>query len=320
MQILICDDSSVARKSLERSIEAPKNSHIIFAEDGYQALDILREGSIDLMFLDLTMPKMDGFEVLALMKHESITTNIVVISGDIQQKAQERCYQLGAYAFIEKPLKQDIAEPLFHDLGLKFRLPEHVKQVFTIKQSVERFRETANIALGKGAAIIAQQLKEFIQLPVPTVGDLSFGEVTMMIEDNLSREDNYTVAQRFVGGGMHGEALICITGSDINQVGLRFGFDQGECTRDELVVNLSNVLVSSFLVSMSEQLGVEFSLREPLRIDHFAPQNSMMSDSEYIFTTEYTYDAETLDLNCSVLFMFDQESVDIIHRQMEILH
>ncbi|MGF1748930.1 MULTISPECIES: response regulator [Vibrio] len=320
MQILICDDSSVARKSLERSIVAPENSHIIFAEDGYQALDILREGNIDLMFLDLTMPKMDGFEVLALMKHESISTNIVVISGDIQQKAQERCFQLGAYAFIEKPLKQEIAEPLFHDLGLEFRLPEITKKAFTIKQSVERFRETANIALGKGASVIAQQLKEFIQLPVPTVGDLSFGEVTMMIEDNLSREDNYTVAQRFVGGGMHGEALICITGSDINQVGLRFGFDQGECTRDELVVNLSNVLVSSFLVSMSEQLGVEFSLREPLRIDHFAPQNSMMSDSEHIFTTEYTYDAETLDLNCSVLFMFDQESVDIIHRQMEILH
>ncbi|MFA0439254.1 hypothetical protein BCU70_06190 [Vibrio sp. 10N.286.49.C2] len=320
MRILICDDSSVARKSLARSITAPMNSDIVFAEDGYQALDILRKDSIDLMFLDLTMPKMDGFEVLSIMQGESITTHAVVISGDIQHKAQQRCYALGAYAFIEKPLKQAVAEPLFRDLGLEFRVPQKSKQRFSREQSVERFRETANIALGSGAAIIAQQLKEFIQLPVPTVGELSFGEVTMMVEDNLSRKGNYTVAQRFVGGGMHGEALVCITGTDINQVGLRFGFDQGECTRDELVVNLSNVLVSSFLVSMSEQLGMEFSLREPLRIEHFTPQNSMMSGSEHIFTTEYTYDAETLDLNCSVLFMFDRESVDIIHRQMEILH
>ncbi|WP_162674522.1 hypothetical protein [Vibrio variabilis] len=45
----------------------------------------------------------------------------------------------------------------------------------------------------------------------------------------------------------------------------------------------------------------------------------MLSDNEHVFTVEYTYDAEALDLFCSVLFMFDEESVDIIRRQMELL-
>ncbi|GAL26659.1 chemotaxis protein CheC - inhibitor of MCP methylation [Vibrio variabilis] len=242
-----------------------------------------------------------------------------MVSGDIQELAQARCFELGAYAFVQKPLTSEVAIPLFNDLNIPYKRTSTDRQHYSKAQMFERFQETSNIALGAGAATISMLLKEFILLPVPTVGELSFSELTMMIQDTLTRENSCAAAQRFVGGGLHGEALVCIEGDSIAQVGERLGFASGEVSNDEVVVNLVNVLVSSFLVSLSEQLCLEFSLREPLRINDFSPENSMLKDNEHVFTVEYTYDAEALDLFCSVLFMFDEESVDIIRRQMELL-
>jgi CheY-like chemotaxis protein len=319
MQILICDDSKVARKSLASCIDASFAGEIVFAANGHEAIEIIDNQSIDVVFLDITMPGMDGFEVLEILRQRACRSKIVMVSGDIQEMAQKRCFELGAHAFIKKPLTAETAVPLFNDLHLPFNRPASLHVEFSKNQMFERFQETANIALGAGAATISMLLKEFILLPVPTVGELSFSELTMMIQDTLTRENSCAAAQRFVGGGLHGEALVCIEGDSINQVGERLGFSDGDVSNDEVVVNLVNVLVSSFLVSLSEQLCLEFSLREPLRINDFSPDNSMLSDNEHVFTVEYTYDAEALDLFCSVLFMFDKESVDIIRRQMELL-
>jgi CheY-like chemotaxis protein len=320
MKILICDDSKVARKSLASCIDASFAGDIVFAENGHEAIEIIDTQSIDVVFLDITMPGMDGFEVLDVLRQRECRSKIVMVSGDIQEMAQERCFELGAYAFIQKPLVAEAALPLFNDLKLPFNRPASLLRAqFSKAQMFERFQETSNIALGAGAATISMLLKEFILLPVPTVGELSFSELTMMIQDTLTRENSCVAAQRFVGGGLHGEALVCIEGDSIGQVGERLGFSSGSVSKDEVVVNLVNVLVSSFLVSLSEQLYLEFSLREPLRINDFSPDISMLSDNEDVFTVEYTYDAEALDLFCSVLFMFDEESVDIIRRQMELL-
>ncbi|MGR5175468.1 response regulator [Vibrio parahaemolyticus] len=319
MRILICDDSKVARRSLANCIAGSFEGEIMYAESGQEALDLMESVAINVLFLDLTMPEMDGFEVLQSLQSTIHEAKIVVVSGDIQQPAQQRCFELGAYAFIQKPLTAESAGPLFNDLHIPFSTLQAVQTPLSKAQMFERFQETANIALGAGAATMSEQLKEFILLPVPTVGELTFSELTMMIQDTLNRDGCCAAAQRFVGGGLHGEALVCIEGESVSLVGRRLGFDHGEVSRDEIVVNLVNVLVSSFLVSLSEQLGLEFSLREPLRIQSFSPKNSMLNESEHVFTVEYTYDAEALDLFCSVLFMFDEESVEIIHRQMELL-
>ncbi|MCV5942663.1 hypothetical protein OFN64_38910, partial [Escherichia coli] len=64
--------------------------------------------------------------------------------------------------------------------------------------SLAKFREIANIALGKGAAIMADHLHAFIQLPVPHVGPLSYGELHMTLVDVIGRDSSVAVSQRFV--------------------------------------------------------------------------------------------------------------------------
>lgn len=77
INILIADDEDLIRKALSRVLS--QRGHQIFAaENGVQALDILKTKKIDLIILDLLMPEKNGFDVLAEMVS---TTPVVVISA-----------------------------------------------------------------------------------------------------------------------------------------------------------------------------------------------------------------------------------------------
>ena len=322
MKILICDDSAVARKLISRSIVQDTSLHLLEAQDGHEALKILAEQNIDVLFLDLTMPIMDGFEVLESLPVSQHQTKIVIVSGDVQQEAKQRCLDLGAIDFIAKPLSEEQVVPLYESLGLHYAFSSSVDIEPTPNIEItplSKFREVANIALGKGAAIMADHLREFIQLPVLHVGPLSYGELHMTLVDVIGRESSVAVAQRFVGGGIHGEALVCLRGKDINQIGERLGYLLEFTPHNEIILNVSNLLVSSFLTSLGNQLDKQFSLRQPGIIETITPFSEEKGEAGQLFTIEYTYMAEALDFECEVLFLIDKSSVEIIYEIMELI-
>lgn len=321
MKILICDDSAVARKSISRSIVCDRAIHLIEARDGYEALQIMMEQNIDLLFLDLTMPIMDGFELLASLPVSQHHTDVIVISGDVQAEAKQRCLELGAFAFVSKPFSKREIGPFFSQFGLQYADPHSKPEFSTAPKltSFSKFKEITNIALGKGAAIMADHLNEFIQLPVPNVGPLTYGELYMTMVDVIKREGAVAVSQRFVGGGIHGEALVCLWGRDIDVIGQKLGYHQDFTTHNEIILNVSNLLVSSFLTSLGSQLDKQFSLRQPAIIDSFSAIGDSDKESQELFTVEYTYFAESLDFECEVLFLIDKPSVGIIYEIMESL-
>ncbi len=320
MKVLICDDSALARKSVARCIANSPHQKLFFAEHGQEALDILKTQNIDVMFLDLTMPVLDGYEVLSTLPVSDYPTKVVVVSGDIQQAAKDRCKSLGAYEFIEKPLNPIIAKPLFPSLGLAFS-HHSSSDALPDLDPITKFKELTNIALGKGAAIISDQLGEFIHIPIPSVGLLSLGELTMTLEDVLHREGSIAVAQRFVGGGIHGEALVCMRGKQIDEMGQSLGFKVKESSYNEVVINIANLLVASYLVSLGEQLCIQFALRQPAVIDYFHQEiNSLnVGGVGELFTIEYTYFAESIEFECEVLFLIDPRSVGKIKRMLEVI-
>ena len=94
--VLICDDSALARKQMARSLPNWLNADITFAVNGLEALELLERQSFKLMFLDLTMPVLDGYGTLERIQQKKFTIDVVVVSGDIQPKAKERVESLGA--------------------------------------------------------------------------------------------------------------------------------------------------------------------------------------------------------------------------------
>lgn len=116
--LLICDDSIMARKQVARSLPEGWDVDITFATNGVEGLQAIRAGKGEMVFLDLTMPDMDGYQVLEAVQQEGLKSVIIVISGDIQPTAKARVQQLGALEFIQKPINPDKLQEVLHRYGL----------------------------------------------------------------------------------------------------------------------------------------------------------------------------------------------------------
>ena len=105
-QILIVDDEQVNRELLGAILQ--DEYEILYAEDGRQALDMVRENSqtLSLVLLDILMPVMNGMEVLKAIKKDPQIWNIPVIVITSDRQAEVESLSFGASDFIPKPYPQ----------------------------------------------------------------------------------------------------------------------------------------------------------------------------------------------------------------------
>jgi signal transduction histidine kinase len=102
--ILVVDDEELNRILLAANLEQAGYS-VETAEDGQQALHMLRAQPFDAVLLDLVMPRMDGYQVLAEMKQDAALRRIpvIVISSTDEMESIVRCIELGATDYLTKP-------------------------------------------------------------------------------------------------------------------------------------------------------------------------------------------------------------------------
>jgi class 3 adenylate cyclase len=103
--LLVVDDNKVNRLLLARSLEGQGHT-IAVAENGRQALAMLRAGPYDMVLLDIEMPEMDGYQVLEQLLNDVDLRSIPVIvtSALEEMDAVVRCIELGAEDYLNKPL------------------------------------------------------------------------------------------------------------------------------------------------------------------------------------------------------------------------
>ena len=118
LPVLICDDSSFARKQMKRALPDGWDIDLTFATNGVEGVEAIRQGKGEVVFLDLTMPEMDGYGVLEAIRKEDLPAMVFVVSGDIQPDAQERVKKLGAMAFIKKPIDKAKATEILTEFGI----------------------------------------------------------------------------------------------------------------------------------------------------------------------------------------------------------
>lgn len=106
-KILVIDDESVTRAVICRMLEE-LGFKVLVAAGGATGLDLYRQHAPDLVLVDLYMPEIDGFKVLAAIQAQSSETPVIVISATGRIKDVIRALRLGAWDFITKPLKDSV--------------------------------------------------------------------------------------------------------------------------------------------------------------------------------------------------------------------
>jgi adenylate cyclase len=134
--VLVVDDDSVNRLLLSRSLQREGHRFTI-AQDGRRALEILHAESIDVVLLDVLMPEIDGFEVLAQMQADSELRHVpvIMISALEDMESVVRAIELGAEDYLPKPFNPVLLRARINGCLTRKRLDdlerERVRDIFS---------------------------------------------------------------------------------------------------------------------------------------------------------------------------------------------
>jgi two-component system chemotaxis response regulator CheY len=120
-KILIVDDSPVARKMLKNSIPKNKGYEIFEATDGQDGIKKFQMLKPDVVFMDLTMPGVDGYTALEEIRSLDSNAMVIVTTADVQPKSISNVMERGAFTLLKKPAKANIIEEALNKAELAIK-------------------------------------------------------------------------------------------------------------------------------------------------------------------------------------------------------
>ncbi len=178
--VLVVDDEAGIRESLSGILE-DEGYEVMTAASGEEALDLVRDNSPDIVFLDVCLTGIDGIETLLQIK-ETLDIPVIMISGHANIATAVKAIQLGAYNFLEKPLSLDnvliVAKRALEtkrllsenrilraSLNKKWKLVGDSQKIKILNQQIEMAAQSSSRVLitgesGTGKEIIARLLHE----------------------------------------------------------------------------------------------------------------------------------------------------------------
>lgn len=338
--VLICDDSSVARKQMARTLPSDWDIEISFANHGEEAITAIKEGLGDIMFLDLNMPVMDGYETLEEIKRQDLPTMVIVVSGDIQPEAHTRVKALGAVDFIKKPTSPELLSELLEKYGLYSPSAQPATSSASAKPPVmptikkgeigqieyrDCIQEIANVAMGQAADLLARLLNVFVKLPIPRVNLLEVSELQMALA--FTEQDNTysAVCQGFIGSGIAGEALLIFNDSSFADIAKLLQYT-GEIDRTvelELLMEVASILVGACTNGIAQQLDTTFSQGHPVVLGQHVKVSELIKANasrwKKTMAIEITYEIENYNISCDLLMLFTEDSLENLNKRLSYL-
>ncbi len=106
MKILVVDDDAIVIKSCRRILES-EGFEVLTVSGAEEALEMIKTFEVDLLLIDVKMPKYDGLYLMREIKKELPEVPIIVMSGYPTQETVNEVMKLGANQFIPKPFRPD---------------------------------------------------------------------------------------------------------------------------------------------------------------------------------------------------------------------
>lgn len=113
VKIFLLDDSHSSLRQNEKIFKS-LGARVSKADNGNEALSLLKKEPFDLVLCDLLMPGDDGFTVIKKIKENSTSTKIMVLSADIQEETRKKTQEMGVVNYFNKPLNNEKAQEIIN--------------------------------------------------------------------------------------------------------------------------------------------------------------------------------------------------------------
>ena len=218
-RILVVDD--LATNRLKLSLGLRQHGHTVKeAENGRQALTALRTDPFDLVLLDIVMPEMDGYEVLAQMKEDRVLRHVpvIVISAQDELESVVRGLELGAEDYLPKS---------FHPVLLKARIDASLEKKYLRDQEQDRIDRDLSLAREIQTGALPREVPELAGYEIAAwsrPAEKTGGDIYDLIF--LENQRMALLMADATGHGI-GPALSVTRMQSMFRMGLLLGFDLG---------------------------------------------------------------------------------------------
>lgn len=146
MNILVCDDDKEIVEAIQIYLEQ-EGYHVIKAYDGMQALDLLKQEKVDLLIIDVMMPRLDGIRATLKIREEN-SIPIIILSAKSEDVDKILGLNVGADDYVTKP---------FNPLELVARVKSQLRRYTKLGSTVNQEKQSLYTA---GGLAIDDELKE----------------------------------------------------------------------------------------------------------------------------------------------------------------
>lgn len=132
LKALVAEDSEVNQLVIRKLLENIGFEQISFAWNVEEAIDLLDKENYDVIFMDIQMPQMDGFEATRIIRRKGNQIPIIALSAAVLPKDTQECFDSGMNDHVKKPIDK---QELLIAIGHHFELEEKNSEVHTNKDS-----------------------------------------------------------------------------------------------------------------------------------------------------------------------------------------
>ncbi len=317
MRVLIVDNDKITRLIISRLLKKKLTDDILEAENGLDALEIIEKNKPELIFLDLSMPLMDGIETLEIIRSTDKFKNIpvIILSSNKDREKIAKLLELGISDYIVKPIDLTKAYQKISNLFEKIRDNSKSYQIFNFsnpnKEKLllvhpdrdflinfnEQFGEIYNVIFAEngnaGYTFFTQYQPKIVLLGenIPIISEIQLAQKIKSIDINkeikiyyLGSQDISRYTELFIGK-------------------IPYTNDIKEFTRNFFTVLLSGQNLSKFLSNFIKQNILDFTLKTIISsIKTYTKQNINVIPLENLSTvpTEVLFQLDYTDKNARV--------------------
>ena len=191
VDVMVVDDHTLFRKGMQMVLNSfPIIEHTSEAENGRQALDILKEKQPDIIFLDLDMPIMNGWEVAEKVLKRYPNVQIIILSGNNSLRVISELIEMGVHSYLLKHAQpNEVMKAIDSVMNNSFYYNDLVSKAINTKWKSERISKVPGSITGREAEVLELICKELSMQEIASKLDLSI-QTALTHRKNLMKKVN----------------------------------------------------------------------------------------------------------------------------------
>ncbi|WP_188150748.1 histidine kinase [Teredinibacter waterburyi] len=186
-------------------------------------------------------------------------------------------------------------------------------------------QEITNVAMGQAGDRLARLLDTFVVLSIPHIEVMGPSDIVMALNSIDSTASVSGVCQGFIGGGISGEAMLLFNDTSFADLAklMKYDHELDVQAERELLMDTTNVLFGACLKGIAEQIDMAFSYGPPMVLGQHQRLSELFNMEnagwEHALVTEISYHLEGYEVECDLLIVLSEDSMDILMKKLDYL-